>query len=53
MTIVVIVAAVSLTTTSADDLTVGMYNLSVYRLTVDYVCYISRITIVLLVKVRW
>ena len=49
--IVGIAALVSLMTTFAEGRIVGTCNLSVYRLTVDYVCYISRITIVLLVKV--
>ena len=53
MTIVVIATLENPTATSVRGRIVGMYNLSVYRLTVDYVCYISRITIVLLVKVRW
>ena len=40
MTIVGIVAVVSLTTTSAKGRIVGMSNLSVYRLTVLFLFYV-------------
>ena len=49
VTIVVIATLGNPTATSVRGRIVGTPDLSVYRLTVDYVCYISRITIVLLV----